>query len=244
MTGTSAIMARILRDLPAGSGSGPLGGDPARCARALAVDGIAVSLGTNGSLTETVWSTPGRSALLEDIQFTLGEGPGLDAYRNRSLIAVGDLEHSDPHRWPAFLPEAARLGVRALFCFPLHLGAASLGVLTAQRASAAALDPAQIDDALVMAAAITSALILHGKWRESFAQAEPHATLHRAAVHQAAGIISVQANASLTEAMAMLRAHAYRTEQPLLTTADEVVARRLHFRNNRDGTATPSTDRD
>jgi hypothetical protein len=237
-------MARILRDLPSTSGISPLGGDPARCACVLGVDGIAVSLGTNGALAEMVWSTPGRSSELEDAQFTLGEGPGLDAYRHRTLIAVPDLERSDPHRWPAFLPDAGRLGVRALFCFPLCLGAASLGVLTAQRAAPAPLDPDQTDDALVMAAAITAALILHGEWRDSFAQAEPHTTLHRAAVHQAAGIVSVQAHVSLTEAMVILRAHAYRTERPLLTTAEDVVSRHLHFRDTQDGTATPSGDRD
>ncbi|MFE6484245.1 ANTAR domain-containing protein [Streptomyces sp. NPDC057757] len=244
MTGTSAIMARILRDLPAGSGPDLLGGDPALCARVLGVDGIAVSLGTNGALTELVWSTAGRSAELEDAQCTLGEGPGFDAYRHRTLVAATDLERVDPRRWPAFLPEAGRLGVRALFCFPLHLGAVSLGVLTAQRSVPAPLNAVQTDDALVLAAAITAALIRDSGKRESFAQAEPHTALHRAAVHQAAGIISVQASVSLVEAMAILRAHAYRAEAPLLSTAEDVVARRLHFRDNRDGTATPSGNRD
>lgn len=236
-------MARILRDLSTGNGAGLLGGDPARCARALGVDGIAVSLGTNGSLTEMVWSTPGRSSALEDAQFTLGEGPGLDSYVNGALIAVPDLEAAGHHRWPAFLPEAALLGVGALFCFPLRLGAVSLGVLTAQRATAAPLDGAQTDDALVLAAAITAALLV-GSGRAAFAQAEPHTALHRAAVHQATGIISVQAKVSLAEAMAILRAHAYRTETPLLRAAEGVVARRLHFRDNRDGTAVPSGNKD
>ncbi|WP_053725960.1 ANTAR domain-containing protein [Streptomyces sp. WM6378] len=243
---TNAIMARILRDLSTGNGNGAglLGGDPARCARAIVVDGIAVSLGTNGSLTELVWSTPGRSSALEDAQFTLGEGPGLDSYVHGALIAVSDLETADPLRWPAFLPEAAQLGVRALFCFPLRLGAVSLGVLTAQRATAAPLDAAQTDDALVLAAAITAALLAGGGRRAAFAQAEPHTALHRAAVHQATGIISVQAGVSLVEAIAILRAHAYRTEAPVLRTAEDVVARRLHFRDTQDGTAAPSGNRD
>ncbi|MFD0305247.1 hypothetical protein [Streptomyces sp. NPDC127119] len=53
---------------------------------------------------------------------------------------------------------------------------------------------------------------------------------------------SVQADVCLTEAAARVRAHAYRTELPLLTTADEV-ARRLYFRDGQDGTVTPSTGR-
>jgi len=240
----SATLARILRDLPDGSGPALLGGDPARCARLLGVDGIAVSLGTNGELTELVWSTPGRSTALDDLQCTLGEGPALDAYRHRALIAVPDLQQADPHRWPAFLPEAGKLGVRALFCFPLHLGAASLGVLTAQCANRATLEPAQTNDAFILAAAITAALIHDNGQRASFAQAEPHTSLHRAAVHQATGIVSVQADVPLAEAMALLRAHAYRTEKPLLTAAEEVVSQQLHFRDNRDGTATPPGNKD
>ncbi|WP_404199249.1 ANTAR domain-containing protein [Streptomyces tauricus] len=240
----SATLARILRDLPNGSGSGLLGGDPVECADVLGVDGIAVSLGTNDVLTELVWSTPGRSNALDDVQCTVGEGPALDAYRHCTLVAVPDLEHADPHRWPAFLPEAQRLGVQALFCFPLHLGAVCLGAFTAQRTVPGPLSPAQMNDALILAAAITSALIRDSRQRTSFAQAEPHTELHRAAVHQATGMISVQAGVLLPEALTILRAHAYRTERPLLATAEAVVARRLHFRENRDGTSTPSGNRD
>ncbi|KAA0921250.1 ANTAR domain-containing protein [Streptomyces apricus] len=237
-------MARILRDLPAGDGSDLLGGDPALCARVLGVDGIAVSLCGDDALTELVWSTPGRSADLEDAQYTLGEGPALDACRHRSLIALPDLQRTDPHRWPAFLPEAERFGVRALFCFPLHLGAVCLGVFTAQRATPAPLDAAQMNDAFILSAAITAALIRDDAQRQSFVWAEPSTTLHRAVVHQATGIISVQADVSLAQAMVLLRAHAYRTEKPLLETAEEVVARRLHFRDDKGGTTVPSSDKD
>jgi hypothetical protein len=136
------------------------------------------------------------------------------------------------------------LGVRALFCFPLQLGAVSLGVLTAQRATLGPLTPGQLNDALIVADAVTAALIRDTGRRSDFAQAEPHTALHRAAVHQATGMISVQADVPLPEALAILRAHAYRSGTPLLATAEDVVARRLHFRNNPEGTVSPSKDRD
>ncbi len=244
MVDVSATLARILRDLPDGSGSGLLGGDPARCADVLGVDGISVALEAGGVLTELVWSTPGSSTALDDVQCTVGEGPALDAYRHSVLVAVPDLQRADTRRWPAFLPEAQRLGVQAMFCFPLNLGAVCLGVFTAQRAVPGPLNSAQMNDALIVAAAVTAALIRDSGQRKSFAQAEPHTELHRAAVHQATGIISVQAGVPLPEALAMLRAHAYRTDVPLLATAEEVVARRLHFRDNRDGTSAPSGNKD
>jgi hypothetical protein len=241
---TSATLARLLHDLPAGYGPGLLGGDPALCAQVLKVDGAAVSLGTDGALTELVWATPGRSTALDDMQCTMGEGPAFDAYGHCGLVAVPDLQRADPHRWPAFLPEAERLGVQALFCFPLRLGAVCLGTLTAQRAQAGPLAPDQLNDALIVTAAVTASLLRDTGRRTSFAQAEPHTALHRAVVHQASGIISVQADISLPKALALLRAHAYRTEQALLTIAEDVVARRLHFRNNPEGTVSPSGDRD
>ncbi|WP_328492630.1 ANTAR domain-containing protein [Streptomyces sp. NBC_00414] len=244
MVDVSVALARILRDLPDGNRSGLLGGDPARCADVLGVDGIAVSLATDGAAMELVWSTPDRSAALDEVQCTVGEGPVFDAYRHRTLVAIPDLQRADTRRWPAFLPEAQRLGVQALFCFPLHLGAVCLGVFTAQRAVPGPLDPDQMNDALIVAAAVTAAVIRHGGQRASFARAEPHTALHRAAVHQATGMISVQAGVPLPVAMAILRAHAYRTERPLLATAEDVVARRLHFRDNRDGTSAPSGNRD
>ncbi|MFE9687784.1 ANTAR domain-containing protein [Streptomyces sp. NPDC006285] len=240
----SAPLARLLQDLPAGEGSGLLGGDPALCARVLGVDGVAVSVGAEGALTELVWSTPGRSAELEDVQCTLGEGPLFDTYRHRTLIAVPDLGQADPQRWPAFWPEAQQLGIRALFCFPLQLGAVCLGTFTAQRTIPDPLTSGQLNDAFIVADAVTAALIRDSGRRSDFAQAEPHTALHRAAVHQATGMISVQADVPLPEALAILRAHAYRTGTPLLTAAEEVVARRLHFRDNPGGTTLSSKDRD
>ncbi|MFE9687319.1 hypothetical protein [Streptomyces sp. NPDC006285] len=144
-----------------------------------------MSVGIEGTLTELVWSTPGRSAALEDVQCTVGEGPLFDAHRHRTLIAVPDLGQADPHGWPAFWPVAQQLGVRALFCFPLQLGAVCLSVLTAQSATPGPLTPGQLNDALLVADAVTAALIRNTSRRSDFAQAEPHTALHRAAVHQA-----------------------------------------------------------
>ena len=52
---------------------------------------------------------------------------------------------------------------------------------------------------------------------------------YRAEVHQASGMISVQLNVSLAEALVRLRAHAYAQERPIAEVAADVVARRLRF---------------
>ncbi|MFC5147199.1 ANTAR domain-containing protein [Streptomyces aureoversilis] len=230
-----AGMARVLRELSAGPGPGLIGGDPGECARVLGVDGVAVSLATGGSLSELVWCSPGTSERLDDEQYTLGEGPGVDAVGSGALVIEPDLAQVRPDRWPVLLPVLAALGVGALFCFPLRIGGVCVGALTAQRATAGPLSEAAMDDALLLAAAVTAAVLVGGDRAARFSDAEPLAHLHRAVVHQASGMISVQAGVTVAQALVLLRAHAYRFERPLLQVAEDVVTRRLHFRHDGDG---------
>ncbi|MEV4503338.1 GAF and ANTAR domain-containing protein [Streptomyces klenkii] len=239
---TSSGMARLLRDLSSRSGPGLITGDPLECARILGVDGVAVSLSTDGALSELVWSSPGVSERLEDEQFTLGEGPGVESTVSCEVVVEPDLALIRPGRWPVLLPTLAGMGVGALFCFPLRIGGVCLGVLTAQRALAGPLPPAAMDDALILAAAVTAVVLDGGQGVEQFAAGEGTAFLHRAVVHQASGMISVQAGVTVAQALVLLRAHAYRYELALLQVAEDVVARRLRFDHIGDGPG-PSFER-
>ena len=51
----------------------------------------------------------------------------------------------------------------------------------------------------------------------------------RAEVHQATGMVSVRAGVSMAEALVLLRAHSYATEQPILKVAAEVLDGELTF---------------
>ena len=48
-------------------------------------------------------------------------------------------------------------------------------------------------------------------------------------MHQASGFLSVTASVGVTEALLMLRAHAFASERPLLQVARDVLAGRLHI---------------
>jgi hypothetical protein len=52
---------------------------------------------------------------------------------------------------------------------------------------------------------------------------------HRAVVHQAAGMLSVQLGVSLAEGLVALRARSYADGRPVGDLATEVVSRRLRF---------------
>src|SRR5579883_2280842 len=105
----------------------------AKAALALGVDGVCAGLGTGPSGLVLAWGHEAVSTELEDLQFTLGQGPGLDAAAG-SPVLIADLA-AETARWPVFAPAAAALGVRAVFALPLRIGAISVGALLAHRAT-------------------------------------------------------------------------------------------------------------
>ncbi|WTP58715.1 ANTAR domain-containing protein [Streptomyces phaeochromogenes] len=258
-------MADVLRSLRLGGR-----GDPARaCALALGAEGVALSLLVgNGRMAEPLWCHPEVSARFEELQFTLGEGPGPDAVRTGSPVMEPDLDRVRPDRWPALLPPARDLGVHGVCCFPLGIGAIRVGVLTVLCDGDRTMSVQQSADATALAAALTGAL-LNGDGRGQRGEdgngdrdgnrdrdesgnggpmlglfLDRPTGLHRAAVHQATGMISVQLGVTMEEALLRLRAHAYGSERPLGEVADDVVARRLRFNDSDDTTNNASDNGD
>ncbi|MFD9189459.1 ANTAR domain-containing protein [Streptomyces phaeochromogenes] len=229
-------MADVLRSLRLGGR-----GDPARaCALALGAEGVALSLLVgNGRMAEPLWCHPEVSARFEELQFTLGEGPGPDAVRTGSPVLEPDLDRVRPDRWPALLPPARDMGVHGVCCFPLGIGAIRVGVLTVLCDGDRTMSVQQSADAIALAAALTGALLNgNGNGGPVLGVFLDRPTgLHRAAVHQATGMISVQIGGTMEEALLRLRAHAYSSERPLGEVADDVVARRLRFNDNDDSSS-------
>lgn len=59
----------------------------------------------------------------------------MSAFRDAAPVLVSDLDASDASvRWPVFTREARATGVRALFAFPLQVGASGIGLLDCHRA--------------------------------------------------------------------------------------------------------------
>ncbi|GAA3087935.1 ANTAR domain-containing protein [Streptomyces rectiviolaceus] len=239
--GTDSDLAAVLQSLhPSYGDTGLIGADPKLCAQALRVDGVAVSVTAGSGLSELLWSTAGASAWLEDLQFTLGQGPALEVAASCRSVLVADLSRVSADRWPVLLPEATALGVGAIFCLPLAIGSACLGTMTLQRTAAGPLPDAGLTDARLVANALISILLESGPQREAFANAADSSAFYRAAVHQASGMVSVQAGISLAQALLRLRAHAYRHGRPVVEVAEDVVARRLAFHNDENGPDIPA----
>jgi hypothetical protein len=72
-------------------------------AEGLEVDGAAISLLTASALRETLYATDATAELLEDLQFSLGEGACVDAATSGGPVLIADL--NDPartSRWPMY----------------------------------------------------------------------------------------------------------------------------------------------
>ena len=162
---------------------------------------------------------------VEEAQFGVGEGPTRDAFTARRPVLVSELDVVGVRRWPAWAPAALAAGVRAVYAFPLHVGASIFGVLTAYVGAGPRLHARGLETALVFAESATG-LLLGG-----FGHADGHA-LEPALdaslgtneyIYQAQGMVMVELGVSLPEALARMRAQAWATGQDLSDLAKDIL---------------------
>lgn len=223
-------LARILAALNAGDGLRSALRLCELSAEVLAVTGAGVMLMT-GNLPGSLCTTNRVSALIEELQFTLGEGPGLDAYHQDRVVLEPDLVDPTTPRWPAFAPKAAQAGVRAVFGFPLRIGAARLGALNLYQDRSGPLSDDQHADALVLADVVADWIL--GRQADAprgdlAAELETGADFYLS-VHNAAGAVSAQLGVSVAEALIRMRAYAFTHDRPLHDVAQDVITRKLRF---------------
>ena len=217
------------------------------CARSLPVTGAAISVMTAGGHRGVVSATDETAALLEDAQFTVGEGPSVDAFATGRAVLVPDLEASGTPNaggWPAFRDSARRLGVRAVFAFPLHLGAASLGALTTYHVEPGPLDGPHLARAVRLSDAAAVAVLdmivgsrPDGDGSQPPAVGDVDARFYRVEIYQAAGMLTVQLGVAIEVAMMRLRSHAFAAGVPIGDVARDIVRHKLRLEADTDGTA-------
>jgi GAF domain len=197
----------------------------ALCARSLPVTGAGMALMTADGPAGTVAVTDGSADELEELQFSLGEGPCVDASRTGRPVLQPDVARTGPARWPAFVEGALAAGLRAVFAFPLRVGAIRVGVLDLYRDTVGVLTAEQLAEALAFADAAT--MVVLNLPSGSAGAAVPNDPLDvldgRAEVHQATGVVSVHARTTLEEALMLLRARAYAEQRPIRDLARDVL---------------------
>ena len=224
-------LRRILAAMSAGENTWSSARLCGACPPIVGVTGAGVMLMSGDIPHGSLCTTDEVSDLIEELQYTLGEGPCVDAYQQDNVVAEPDLADPLTRRWPVFTPPALQAGVRAVFGFPLRFGTVRLGALNFYRDRPGPLSDDQHADALVIAD-VTARWVLEtqagappGMVAEEL---EAGADFHFA-VHNAAGMISVQLGVSITEALIRLRAHAFSHNRLIADVAQDVIARTLRL---------------
>jgi hypothetical protein len=199
-----------------------------RGVRAAGVDGAGVSVTVRASSPQPVLSTDARSARIEELQFTLGEGPCFDAAVTRSPVLVSDLSdvgQAVGARWPAFLDEALVVGARAIFAFPLGVGTTAVGTLDLYRTTPGPLSAQQLSASLATADSLGIALLTE----DPLDVGPENPGWLRMTVHQAAGMVMVQMGGTIEDALLTLRASAYGEGRSVNDLAADVLAGRRRY---------------
>ncbi|CUR59944.1 conserved hypothetical protein [metagenome] len=209
-----------------------------QCAEALPIKGVGLALMNDAGHQGVVATSDGVARVMEDLQFALGEGPCVDASSQRRPVLQPDLARTAYRLWPRFGPAVLAAGISAIFSFPLQVGAIRLGILDLYREAPGPLSADELAEALRYADAAV-VLLLHlqgGTLGDDLHPQLGSPVEQHAEVHQATGVIAVQAAVGLTEALLLLRGHAYAENRPILQVAKEVLAGtlRIHLARSDD----------
>jgi len=195
------------------------------------LSGAGIALATNDS-TMTSYCTSGDiGSLLMDLEVTLGEGPCVEAHRCEVAIEESDLRVSTNPRWQSYAPMALAHGARAVFGFPVRMGAVRLGALSLYRDESGILTEVQLSDGFLMASVIARAVLTlqAGAPPGSLSHELIEEAMFDFSVHQAAGMVAAQGEMSIRDALVALRLHAFADNQSLSEVATSVIERRLRY---------------
>jgi len=211
----------------------------AAATRGLRAAGAGMTVMTAGGVRGVGVASDPVTERLEELQLTLGERPCVEAHNHGFPVLVPELAGRAMTRWPGYAPALHAAGIRAVFAFPLQIGAARLGVLDVFHTDAGNLPPDDLALALTFADFAISTLL------DRQQRARPPAgddgaddglgdTLGaRTTLFQAQGMVMVQLGVPLADALARIRAHAYAEDRDLGDVAADIVARRLTFEAER-----------
>lgn len=214
------------------------------CVGLLGVDGAAITLLHDGASRGTFGSSGPLGRQLDELQFTFGEGPCLEAVALGEPVLVPRLGGQWDERWPAYTEAALRYGVGAVFAIPvtvasLRIGALDLFRMDSGRLSSAALRGAKL--AARLAAVPVLDLMSGAEIEEQRAASgwDQLAGLERTEIDQATGMIVDRLGIGPVDALARIRAHAYAHGMTASETAWAIVRRSLQLADDREHPRAP-----
>ncbi|MFH9426340.1 ANTAR domain-containing protein [Streptomyces sp. NPDC017529] len=182
----------------------------------------------------------------ESLQINLGEGPCVQALRQRTQVCADTLDDPGTTRnWPVYAQQAKTHGIRAVFALPVLNGtdpAQQAGlILTLYRDRPGPICEADLRTAQDHTDAADLLLLTAPEPTEDDLA---HAWLlpTEAVVHQAIGMISYRHTLTTGQALALLRAHAYTQDIDLTALAHGIVHEHLTLPDTSEPPSEPPPD--
>jgi GAF domain-containing protein len=178
-----------------------------------------------GQTARTAAATHEVAITIDVDQYNAGEGPCMEAARERHLVRVNVSEARD--RWPTFAHSAARAGMLSYLSAPLLLDDETpvLGALNIYGQTQNAFDP--LDEAIVtLFTAAASAAIANARRYVRAHELATHmkaALTSRAEIEQAKGVIMAQRGVTAQEAFQLMIEHSQQTNTKLRDVAHELI---------------------
>jgi GAF domain-containing protein len=203
----------------------------------LPIDGAAISTLGAPFGSETVCASDRLVGRLDEVQIDLGEGPCWQAQATRRPVLTPDIREAGCDAWPVFAEAIRDDDVGALHAFPLIIGPLSIGAIDLYSGRAGSLSDEQVAHAIDLAA-IAARQVL----RRALSAREPHSRdeasaidteYSRRVVDQATGMVLAQLDVSATDALLILRGHAFAHGRSAREIAAEIVERRLDLAQGR-----------
>ena len=186
---------------------------PAACGITLRRDRQPVTVASSGPL----------ASLVDEDQYTAGEGPCLQSLRTGLVVTVTDM-HAEG-RWGTYRERAMDHGVRSSLSLPLVVDGESRGALNLYSTEPRAFGSAETERAQAFAGQTATALTLVTRQANQTQLTEQlrAALASRSVIDQAIGILMVQDRCGQPEAFARLRRASQRQNRKLRDIAADVV---------------------
>ncbi|MFF3181257.1 GAF and ANTAR domain-containing protein [Rhodococcus pyridinivorans] len=175
-----------------------------------------ITLVARGSRFESRAATSALPGRIDELQYTMRDGPCVQAIWEKETIRVDDMEHED--RWPAFASEAARLGAHSMLAVRLYTTDDTVGALNLHSSQVGAFDDDSVD--------IASTLATHAAFAAVAAVREEQfraALASRDVIGQAKGVLMERFGLDAESAFEMLRRLSQERNQLVRDLAVEVV---------------------
>ena len=190
-------------------------------------DEVSVTLVRKGR-AETAAYTGALAMQADERQYGLDAGPCLDAGRGGELLYIADMRAET--RWPAYCPQAARIGVLSSLSVPLPIQEDLIGALNVYSRKPDAFQEAdqRAGEAFAAYAAVAVANADSFASTAEMADNLRIAMASRATIEQAKGILMARGGITPDQAFEMLVRASQRENRKLRDVATELVERVQH----------------